>query len=111
MVAEAKNASGGANDDANANGSKAAALLLALGPETAADVLRLMPRASVAKLAASVKALESSPASAIDDVARDFIDAMEGYGTARSDTRGIALREIMERALGEEGMRKALSPA
>ncbi len=90
-------------------GARAAAALLALGPEAAAEVLRLLPQSAVAKLARSAHVLESAPSSAVDDVAREFVSAMEGYATG-AETRGIALREIMERALGEDGVRRALAP-
>jgi flagellar motor switch protein FliG len=91
---------------AKMNATKAAALLLAIGPASAAHVLRLLPPSALSKLMRTQAGLEAAPSSLIDDVSREFVAAMEGYGDG--STRGIALREIVEAAVGRDGVKKAL---
>lgn len=87
---------------------RAAALLLALGPEASAAVLRALPPAAVEGLAMSSRALLMAPQDIIDTAAREFVSEMKSYGTGPL-TRHVALKEIMESALGEQGA-KALEP-
>ena len=83
---------------------RAAALLLALGPDVSAAVLRRLPPEIVDGLAKSARALQEAPREVVDEVTREFVHEMESFGTAPL-TRDLALREIVGAALGVDATR------
>ena len=87
---------------------RAAALLLALGPEASLAILRELSPQAVQGLAAASRALASAPVDIIETSARDFVTEMTLFGTDPR-TRDMALRQIMENALGADAVR-ALAP-
>jgi flagellar motor switch protein FliG len=88
---------------------RAAALLLALGPDVSAQVLRRLSPDAVDGLARSARALQSAPRDVVDLATREFVAEMETFGTGPL-TRDVALREIVGAALGEEATRALMSP-
>lgn len=98
-----------AGEAAGAGGAeRAAALLLALGPEVSASVLRLLPPALVDGLARSARALQGAPTDAVDKTTKEFLAEMEVFGTGPL-TRDLALREIVGAALGASATRALTS--
>jgi flagellar motor switch protein FliG len=83
---------------------RAAALLLALGPDVSAAVLKLVTPGAVESLAKSARALQKAPAEAVDVVAQLFVNEMESFGKGPL-TRDIALQAIVGKALGEDATR------
>lgn len=88
---------------------RVAALLLALGPEVAAPILQRLPEETVQQIARAARRLDAAADNTLDDAAAQFVSGMSGFGSDRF-TRGIAMREMVEKVLGPEGAAKALAP-
>jgi len=88
---------------------RAAAVLLGLGPEVAAGVFRLLDEEAIRQIALGARELRKSP----EDVPRAlaaFVEAMDGIGGDAVAGEGL-LREMAERALGQEVVRRAFDGA
>jgi flagellar motor switch protein FliG len=94
--------------DGKEGASRAAALLIGLGPEAAAEVLKRLPEDAVKALAQGARALKTSRDDAIPRALDAFLEAFDGFEQARGMSE-LAFREILERALGETAAARTLS--
>ena len=86
--------------------TRAAALLLGLGPEAAGVIFRQLEEPELRLIATGAKELRKQPPATVPDALRSFVDAMESVGgdTAVSDH---VLREAAIKALGPDAARRA----
>jgi flagellar motor switch protein FliG len=105
-VADGGGASGANKNEAPGPGAqRAAAVLLGLGRETAAQVFRLLDEATIRQIALGARELKKSPnlvAQALDT----FVNSMGSLAGDATASDGL-LREIASRALGPEAARRA----
>ncbi|MBS2022894.1 MAG: flagellar motor switch protein FliG [Deltaproteobacteria bacterium] len=85
---------------------KAAAVLLGLGADLAANVFRLLDEGEVRKIALGARDLRKGPAAAVPDALRGFVEAMERVG-GEAAAGDDMLREIAAKALGDDVVRRA----
>ena len=85
---------------------RAAAVLLALGPDLARLLFGQLSEAEVRKVALGAKELRRGSQSAVPDALNSFVQAMERVGGDVSTTDDV-LREIATEALGPEIARRA----
>ena len=85
---------------------RAAAVLLGLGSDLAANVFRLLDEDEVRKVALGARELRKAPANAVPDALRTLIESMDRIGseTAAGDDM---LREVVAKALGNDVVRRA----
>ena len=86
---------------------RAAALLLALGKEAAAQVLKSLPEDKLAEVARAARALRSGDKDAMDVAVNHFIGAMEGFDTD-PNTRPRAFEHLLVSALGPSAAARAM---
>src|SRR4051812_29783522 len=84
---------------------RAAAVLLGLGPEVAANVFRLLDETSVRQIALGAKELRKTPET-VPTALSAFIDAMDSIGGDAVAGDGV-LREMAVRVMGQEAARRA----
>jgi flagellar motor switch protein FliG len=86
--------------------TRAAAVLLGLGADTAGLVFRQLADPALRRVAAGAKVLRAQPPGAVPDALQSFVAAMEAVGseTAVSDQ---VLREAAAKALGADAARRA----
>ncbi|HUK66215.1 MAG TPA: flagellar motor switch protein FliG [Anaeromyxobacteraceae bacterium] len=85
--------------------TRAAAVLLGLGPDTAGILFRQLAEPELRLVASGAKELRKQPPAAVPDALRSFVQAMESVGgdTAASDH---LLREAAVKALGVDAARR-----
>ena len=86
---------------------RAAAVLLALGKDAAAVVLKALPEDKVAEVARAARGLRSGDKDAIDVAVAQFIEAMEGFDTDPG-TRPRAFEHMLVSAIGSSAAARAL---
>lgn len=86
---------------------RAAALLLALGKDAAAQVLKTLPEEKVAEVARAARALRGGDKDAIDVAVTQFIGAMESF-ESDPGTRPRAFEQMLVSALGPSAAARAL---
>ena len=91
---------------AGAGARRAAAVLLGLGEEIAAQVFKQLAEDEVRKVAAGSRELRKAPAEAVPEALRGFVEAMERVGAdiAAGDDM---LRQMAQKALGTDVVRRA----
>jgi flagellar motor switch protein FliG len=95
-----------AKDDAPGPGAqRAAAVLLGLGRETAAQVFRLLDEATIRQIALGARELKKSP-NLVAQALEGFVQSMDSLAGDATASDGL-LREIASRALGPEAARRA----
>jgi flagellar motor switch protein FliG len=99
----ASNATGGPGSGA----SHAAALLLALGADAAAHVLKALPDDKVASIARAARELRSADEGVVDVAVERFVRAMEGFHRERS-LRPRAFEHLLVAAIGKDAAGRAL---
>ena len=98
--------SGGNKADAPGPGAqRAAAVLLGLGRETAAQVFRLLDEATIRQIALGARELRKSP-NLVRQALETFVVSMDSLTGDATASDGL-LREIASRALGPEAARRA----
>ena len=80
---------------------KAATLLLALGPEPAAEILKVMGPKEVQRIGHAMAALKSVPQKSIEAVLDEFLGYLETHSSLHIDTNDF-IRSAFNQALGEE---------
>jgi flagellar motor switch protein FliG len=85
---------------------KAAAVLLGLGSDLAANVFRLLDEQEVRKVALGARDLKKAPPNAVPDALRSLIDAMDRIGSEIGAGDDL-LREMASKALGADVVRRA----
>jgi flagellar motor switch protein FliG len=85
----------------------AASLLLALGQEAAAEVLKALPEAKVAAIARAARTLRAVDERVSDVSVSRFIQTMERFETDRS-TRTRAFENMLVAAIGQDAANKAM---
>jgi flagellar motor switch protein FliG len=85
---------------------RAAAVLLGIGPEVAAEVFRLLGEAELRRVALGAKDLRKAPPNSVADALNSFIEAMERVGGEAAAGDDV-LREVATRALGTDAARRA----
>ena len=86
---------------------KAAILLLALGPDISASILKRLSEAEVELLVAEIAHVEKLPQEVTDRVLREFYDLYEAQGYITQGGLGYAA-DILERALGKSKAREII---
>lgn len=86
--------------------TRAAAVLLGLGPEAAAAVFRLLDEGEVRRIAAGAKELKRGNPAVVGDSLKAFVDAMRGV-SGDIATGDDMLRTAAELALGSDIARRA----
>lgn len=86
----------------------AASVLLALGHEAAAEVLKLLPEEKVAAIARAARSLRAVDESVSEVSVARFITAMERFGNDRS-TRTRAFENLLVAAIGKDAAEKAMA--
>jgi flagellar motor switch protein FliG len=107
-VAEAAPAATNANTKTEAAGpgaQRAAAVLLGLGRETAAQVFRLLDEATIRQIALGARELKKSP-NLVAQALETFVTTMDSLTGDATASDGL-LREIASLALGPEAARRA----
>ena len=82
--------------------SKSAVVLLAVGPEAAADVLRLLSPFEVQKLSSKMAVVRALPRELVIEVLRQFKDATANNAQVAFDTDSF-MQNMLHKALGSEG--------
>ena len=80
---------------------KAAALLLALGPDSAAEILKVLGPKEVQRLGHAMAAVKSVPQKTIEAVLDEFLGYLETHSSLHVDTNDF-IREAFNQALGED---------
>lgn len=80
---------------------KSAVLMLALGSDEAAQVMKFLSPKEVQKLGATMATLNGVPKKQVDDTIRDFLYAVEESSDFGLDSDEY-LRDVMTKALGED---------
>lgn len=89
-----------------AGATRAAAVLLGLGPEVAAVLFKLLEEGEVRRIASGAKELKRTGPVVVGDALKAFVDAMEGV-SGDIATGDDMLREAAELALGSDIARRA----
>ncbi|MEY3994289.1 MAG: hypothetical protein RLZZ113_1394 [Pseudomonadota bacterium] len=82
--------------------SKSAVVLLAVGPEAAADVLRLLSPFEVQKLSSKMAVVRALSRDLVIEVLRQFKDATANNAQVAFDTDSF-MQNMLHKALGSEG--------
>ncbi|MFO7541428.1 MAG: flagellar motor switch protein FliG [Thiobacillus sp.] len=81
--------------------TKGAILMLALGEEGAAEVMKHLGPREVQKLGEAMAALKPVPQEEVENVLEDFNNAIDGQSTFGLDSNNY-IRAVMQRALGKD---------
>ena len=93
------------NDEAGPGAQRAAAVLLGLGRESAAQVFRLLDESTIRQIALGARELRKSP-QLVERALENYVSAMDSLHGDAAASDGL-LREIASRALGPEAARRA----
>jgi flagellar motor switch protein FliG len=104
-VAEGGSAASAKNEAPGPGAQRAAAVLLGLGRETAAQVFRLLDEATIRQIALGARELKKSP-NLVAQALETFVGSMDSLAGDATASDGL-LREIASRALGPEAARRA----
>ncbi len=80
---------------------KAATFLLALGPETAAEILKILEPKEVQRLGHAMAGLKTVPQETIESVLNEFLGYLETHSNLHVDTNDF-IRAAFNQALGED---------
>lgn len=87
---------------------KAAAVILALGPELAGTIFRHFTDQDMRFLAAGAKSLKDAPSNFVTTALREFFDSMHGHGTELVAGDDI-LKDMLHKALGVDAAERAFA--
>ncbi len=98
-----------AHNPAGPGARRAAAVVLALGPELAKDVLCHLDEKEMRLLAHGARSLKDEEPAAMTTALRQFVENLGGFGTDLAAGDGL-LRDLVANALGLEAAERAFSP-
>ncbi len=87
---------------------KSAILLVSLGEEKAAEILKHLEPKEVQKLGQAMVALKAIPRAKIEEVVREYVDTIKQQASVHIDTIGY-VKNVLIRALGEENATNLIS--